>query len=59
MESQNFSVKIAELTLRVPDMDHPQTLKGRCLRLGRLSAVVWHHREPDSETLQVVYVELL
>ncbi len=59
MESQNFSVQIAQLTLRVPDMDDLQALKGRCLRLGRLSAVVRHHREPNSKTLQAVAIELL
>ena len=59
MESQNLSVQVAYLTLRVPDMDHSQTFKGRCLRLDRLSAVVRHYQEPDGKTLQAAGVELL
>ncbi len=59
VESQNLSVKTAELTLRVPDMGHPEALKWLCLRLGRLSTVVRHHREPYGKTLQAVGVELL
>ncbi len=47
-EAQRLRVQIAKLTLRVPDMGHPEALKWRCLRLGRLSTAVRHHREADT-----------
>jgi len=54
LESQSLREQIADLMLRVPDMDHWKTLEERHLRVRTLEAIVSHHGEPDNKTLQMV-----
>ncbi len=54
LESQSLREQIADLVPLVPDMGHRKALKGFSLRVRPLEAVVSHHGEPDSETLQMV-----
>jgi hypothetical protein len=40
-------------------MDHVQICEGLCLDAGPLKAVVPHHREPNSKTLQLIDAEFV
>ena len=56
---QGLLEQVTELTLRVPCMDHVQAFEGLCLDADPLKAVVTHHWEPNSKTLQLIDAEFL